>query len=51
MVRFAINRIAQAIPTPSIPRSPARMLDAEDYPLKPGKRFSLEFTYMAISPF
>jgi hypothetical protein len=27
------------------------MLDAEDYPLKPGKRFSLEFTYMAISPF
>jgi hypothetical protein len=27
------------------------MLDAAGYPLKDGKRFSLEFTYMAFSPF
>jgi hypothetical protein len=27
------------------------MLDAAGYPLKDGKRFSLEFTYMAVSPF
>ena len=27
------------------------MLDAARYPLKDGKRFSREFTYMAVSPF
>jgi hypothetical protein len=33
------------------PEKAGAMLDAAGYPLKDGKRFSLEFTYMAVSPF
>jgi len=30
------------------PEKAGAMLDAADYPLKNGKRFLLEFTYMAV---
>jgi ABC-type transport system substrate-binding protein len=33
------------------PKKAGAMLDAAGYPLKDGKRFSLEFTYTAVSPF